>query len=124
MYSDGAVVIDIRANQTDFDNKVKNLAKTATAALLQLEATVLGWGGCAGSWSGFESAFAGVKKTVNATEQELEQFRQGILEMSKTIPLAATEIAGIAEAAGQLGSKMRICWLLLAQWLTLVWPRI
>lgn len=25
MYSDGAVVIDIRANQTDFDNKVKNL---------------------------------------------------------------------------------------------------
>ena len=104
MYSDGAVVIDIRANQTDFDNKVKNLAKTATAALAAVGATVAGMGAAVlAVGSDFESAFAGVKKTVNATEQELEQFRQGILEMSKTIPLAATEIAGIAEAAGQLG---------------------
>lgn len=104
MYSDGAVVIDIRANQTDFDNKVKNLAKTATAALAAVGATVAGMGAAVLAVGvDFESAFAGVKKTVNATEQELEQFRQGILEMSKTIPLAATEIAGIAEAAGQLG---------------------
>ena len=104
MYSDGAVVIDIRANQTDFDNKVKNLAKTATAALAAVGATVAGMGAAVlAVGSDFESAFAGVKKTVNATEQELEQLRQGILEMSKTIPLAATEIAGIAEAAGQLG---------------------
>ncbi len=104
MYSDGAVVIDIRANQTDFDSKVKNLAKTATAALAAVGATVAGMGAAVlAVGSDFESAFAGVKKTVNATEQELEQFRQGILEMSKTIPLAATEIAGIAEAAGQLG---------------------
>ena len=104
MYSDGAVVIDIRANQTDFDNKVKNLAKTATAALAAVGATVAGMGAAVlAVGADFESAFAGVKKTVNATDQELEQFRQGILEMSKTIPLAATEIAGIAEAAGQLG---------------------
>ncbi|WP_373118054.1 phage tail tape measure protein [Holdemania massiliensis] len=104
MYSDGAVVIDIRANQTDFDNKVKNLAKTATAALAAVGATVAGMGAAVLAVGvDFESAFAGVRKTVNATDQELEQFRQGILEMSKTIPLAATEIAGIAEAAGQLG---------------------
>lgn len=104
MYSDGAVVIDIRANQTDFDNKVKNLAKTATAALAAVGATVAGMGATVlAVGADFESAFAGVKKTVNATDQELEQFRQGILEMSKTIPLAATEIAGVAEAAGQLG---------------------
>lgn len=49
-----AVVIDIRANQTDFDNKVKNLAKTATAALAAVGSYGC-WdgGGCAGSWFGF-----------------------------------------------------------------------
>lgn len=53
----------------------------------------------------FESAFAGVRKTVNATEGEFAQFRKGILDMSKKVPIAATEIAGVAEAAGQLGIK-------------------
>lgn len=53
----------------------------------------------------FESAFAGVKKTVNATEEELEILRKGILNMSKEIPSSATEISAVAEAAGQLGIK-------------------
>lgn len=51
----------------------------------------------------FESAFAGVKKTVDATDEELETLRQGIRDMAKEIPAAATEIAAVAEAAGQLG---------------------
>lgn len=103
-YSDGAVVIDIRANQTDFDNKIKNLAKTSAAALSAVAVGVAGLGSAVISAGvDFESAFAGVRKTVDATDQELGEFQQGILEMSKTIPLAATEIAGIAEAAGQLG---------------------
>ncbi|KAB2337658.1 phage tail tape measure protein [Cytobacillus depressus] len=53
----------------------------------------------------FETAFAGVRKTVDATEKEFAQFKKEILEMSKTIPAAATEIAIVAEAAGQLGIK-------------------
>lgn len=53
----------------------------------------------------FESAFAGVRKTVDATEKEFATFRQEILNMSKTIPASATEIAKVAEAAGQLGIK-------------------
>ena len=51
----------------------------------------------------FESAFAGVRKTVDATEEEFALLRQNILDMSKTIPSAATEIAGVMEVAGQLG---------------------
>ena len=51
----------------------------------------------------FESAFAGVLKTVNATPEELDQLRSDILDLSNEIPMTATEIAGIAEAAGQLG---------------------
>lgn len=51
----------------------------------------------------FESAFAGVKKTVDATDKELSKLEQGIRDMAKEMPTAATEIAGVAEAAGQLG---------------------
>jgi len=53
--------------------------------------------------SDFESAFAGVRKTVDATEAEMEGFRAGIRDMAKNMPQAATEIAKVAEAAGQLG---------------------
>ena len=51
----------------------------------------------------FESAFAGVKKTVDATDEELAKLEEGIRNMAKEMPTAATEIAGVAEAAGQLG---------------------
>lgn len=51
----------------------------------------------------YESAFAGVRKTVDMTESEFAKLSGGIREMTKDIPAAATEIAGVAEAAGQLG---------------------
>lgn len=53
----------------------------------------------------FETAFTGVKKTVDATDKQLDELRQGILDMSKEMPESAEEIAGVAEAAGQLGIK-------------------
>lgn len=52
---------------------------------------------------GFESAFAGVKKTTDATAEEYAQLREEILAMTREIPAAGEEIAGVAEAAGQLG---------------------
>lgn len=51
----------------------------------------------------FESAFAGVKKTVDATKEEYAELRQSILDMTRTIPSSANEIAGVMEIAGQLG---------------------
>lgn len=51
----------------------------------------------------FESAFAGVRKTVDATEEEFAALERGIREMSQRMPAAATDIAAVAEAAGQLG---------------------
>lgn len=51
----------------------------------------------------FESAFAGVKKTVGGTDEEMDTLRTSILNMSKEMPASAEEIAGVAEAAGQLG---------------------
>ncbi len=51
----------------------------------------------------YESAFAGVEKTVDATTEQLAEMKDGILEMSTEIPAAATDIAAVAESAGQLG---------------------
>ena len=53
----------------------------------------------------FESAFAGVRKTVNASEKEFKGFSDEIKRLSTVIPASTTEIAGVAEAAGQLGVK-------------------
>lgn len=53
----------------------------------------------------FESAFAGVKKTVNATDKQFKELNQGIKDMSKNLPTSASDIAHVAEAAGQLGIK-------------------
>ncbi len=53
----------------------------------------------------FESAFAGVQKTVDATEEEYTALRQSIIDMSRELPISANEIAGVMEMAGQLGIK-------------------
>lgn len=53
----------------------------------------------------FESAFAGVEKTVDATDEQLAELREGIIDLSKEMPQSASEISGVAEAAGQLGIK-------------------
>lgn len=51
----------------------------------------------------FESAMAGVAKTTDLTDTELSAMGDSIKKMSTEIPAATTEIAGVAEAAGQLG---------------------
>ena len=51
----------------------------------------------------FSAAFAGVRKTVDGTEAQLAGIRREVLALSREIPLAATELAGIAAAGGQLG---------------------
>lgn len=51
----------------------------------------------------FESAMAGVRKTVDLTDEEFSQMSKSIQEMSEKMPASTTEIAAVAEAAGQLG---------------------
>lgn len=53
----------------------------------------------------FETAFTGVTKTVDGTDEQLAEIKQGLLELSKATASSSTEIAAVAEAAGQLGVK-------------------
>jgi TP901 family phage tail tape measure protein len=66
---------------------------------------VAGFGGAIKASVDYEQALAGVAKTTNLSGKELKQMSTDITKMSNTMPFAATEIAGVAEAAGQLGVK-------------------
>lgn len=52
---------------------------------------------------GFESAMAGVAKTMNLTAEETAAVAAEIVALSKVKPFSPNEIAGVAEVAGQLG---------------------
>ncbi len=51
----------------------------------------------------YESAFAGVKKTTEATDEEYNQLYSDLIQISETTPTGFVEAAGIMEMAGQLG---------------------
>ncbi|MGL5512815.1 MAG: phage tail tape measure protein, partial [Sporomusa sp.] len=89
-------------------SKFNSIAATGlkvTAAAVAAVATALVGAGAYAIKTGieFETAFAGVKKTVDATDAELAEMREGIIDLSKRIPSSAAAIAEVAEAAGQLG---------------------
>lgn len=51
----------------------------------------------------FEQSFAGVRKTVDGTDEEIQALASGFRQMAKEIPVNVNEINRIGEAAGQLG---------------------
>lgn len=51
----------------------------------------------------FESAFAGVRKTLDATDAELSVLSDQFRQLAKEIPISVEALAGIGELAGQLG---------------------
>lgn len=99
-------VFNNRAN--DASKRLTALGQTATTTGktlttgLTLPLTAIG-GAAVNSAIQFESAFAGVRKTVDGTEEDFAKLEQGIQDMAKTMPQSASDIAGVAEAAGQLG---------------------
>lgn len=78
----------------------KAIAGAASAAGLGI---TTGLGLAVSVGSEFESAFAGVKKTVTASDKELMQMRDDLRQMAQEMPASAAELSAIAESAGQLG---------------------
>lgn len=58
---------------------------------------------CSEAFIDFESGFAGVEKTIDATPEQLAELEEGIKRLSTEIPATTTEIEKVAESAGQLG---------------------
>ena len=111
MSYDGTLKFDTSINTTGFQNgasKIGVAAKLGIGAIAGMAAaaagSIIAMGAAAlNCGMQFESAFAGVRKTVDATEEEFEELKNGILDMSERIPATANDIAAIAESAGQLG---------------------
>lgn len=75
------------------------LIRTVTLPLVALGGSIIKFS------TDFESSFAGVRKTVDATEEEFSQLSQSFRDLSKIIPVNVNELNKIGEAAGQLGIK-------------------
>ena len=86
---------------TKVSTKVENLGNKLTKVLTT---SIVGTGvATVKSAMDFETAFTGVEKTVDATDEQLAELKQGIKDLAKEIPSSTTEISAVAEAAGQLG---------------------
>ena len=85
-------------------NRALGLTKVVAGAAVGAGAALTGLGVAAvNAGSDFESAFAGIRKTVDATEQEYAVLEDSIRDMAKNMPMTASELAEIGESAGQLG---------------------
>ncbi len=91
----------------EVDAGMKGLATTVRGAGITLQNIsrnmFQGLAQTVGVFADFEEAFTGVRKTVEASEQEFQQLERNIREMAQEIPVAATQLSRIGEIAGQLG---------------------
>lgn len=104
--ADGKVVIETGLDQSGIESGLNQLKGTVTKGLAALGIGKI-LGEAVKDGISFESAFTGVKKTVNATSEELAKLKTDIRGMAKEMPESVEEISGVAEAAGQLGIKTK-----------------
>lgn len=111
-------VANMRTAQTaasNFSNTtMRNLSRSATdnraawdasgRALVGFGAVgVAALGGAVKAAVDWESAWTGVLKTVEGTPQQLAKVEDGLRSLARELPISHEELAGVAEAAGQLG---------------------
>lgn len=109
--ADGSLLFETKVDEKGFDSGVKKLGGIAAKGMAAVGASIVAAGttvaglGAAAIKVGieFESAFAGVKKTVDASDEQLSALHDGLIDLSKEIPVTAAGLSAIAESAGQLG---------------------
>jgi TP901 family phage tail tape measure protein len=94
----GRLVQSAHKNREAWDTAGTTMAGFGTAAVGGLALA----GKAAMDW---ESAWAGVTKTVDGTPKQMDELESSLRGLAKTLPATHEEIAGVAEAAGQLGVK-------------------
>ena len=117
----GSAWVAIRANMASFAEDLAAGKTAATKSLADFGASasevgrmftvgltapiVAGFGLSAKAAIDFESSFAGVRKTVDGTDQELSALARSFRDMAMEIPVSVHELNNIGEAAGALGIK-------------------
>lgn len=108
-----AKVARAKAATTDFAKSTGESARKNKADWELLGGGMLKAGGALAAGLGlagkaaidWESAWAGVTKTIDGTPAQMAEMETGLRNMAKTLPATHEEIAAVAEAAGQLGVK-------------------
>ena len=95
---------DIGRARADTQQQFAQLSKVVGASFLAIGAGITASLGLATKAAiDFESSFAGVRKTIDATEEGFQRLARGLRDMALEIPVNVNELNRIAEAAGQLG---------------------
>ncbi|NSX37828.1 phage tail tape measure protein [Pseudarthrobacter oxydans] len=97
-----------KGSKNDAEAKARQAeaAEKAGGTLLAFGATsATALGASAKAAMDWESAWAGVTKTVDGTPEQMAEIETGLRGLAKTLPSTHQEIAAVAEAAGQLGVK-------------------
>jgi len=117
--SAGDVVVKINGDSSGLENSLKGVdgkvnkhAGNWTNRMKKVGMVITGVVAAIGGASlkmavDFEDAFAGVRKTVDATEEEFAGLDKALREMTKELPVTYVELARIAEAAGRVGVLKR-----------------
>ncbi|MCL2495685.1 MAG: phage tail tape measure protein, partial [Oscillospiraceae bacterium] len=99
-------VSSMKAVGRELESLGKDLQKTGKTLTKAVTAPLVGIGAMALKTAiDTESAFAGMRMTIDGTAEELEEIKREMIELSQTIPVSAIELKGMAEAAGRLGIK-------------------
>lgn len=93
-----------KAIDSTLTRSMERVGQVGRSMSLRVTLPLIGLGAAAiKAGSDFESGFAGVRKTVEATEGELANLRLGFQKLLTEIPMTSTELLAIGESAGQLG---------------------
>lgn len=104
--ADGSIVIETELDNSGVESGLNQLKGVFVKGIAALGVGKM-FSEAIKSGISFESAFTGVQKTVDATDEQLKTLRSNIRGMAKEMPESVEEIAGVAEAAGQLGIKTK-----------------
>lgn len=94
-----------RAGRT-FENVANRMQRVGSSLTQNLTLPIAAMGGAfAKAAIDFESSFAGIRKTMDLTEEQFSQLAKANRALSRTIPVNVNEINRIGELAGQLGIR-------------------
>ncbi len=108
----GADIKDLSKGIGDAETTLKRFSKNVNALGKQLTTRMTlplaGIGaGVVKLASDFESSFADIRKTVDASEIQFKDIEKGIRDLAKEVPTSVNELNRLAGVAGQLGVKSR-----------------
>ncbi len=115
----GNLIVSLNANTLQYTRAMQKAEGTAKVTMARIN-KALKFGAAASAaaitvigvasvraFAQFESSFAGVEKTVDATRAELDDLAMSFRQMAKEIPVNVNEINRVGEAAGQLGIETK-----------------